>query len=230
MNKTTTRIAAAFAATALTITGASAAMAIEPNPQVMTISGNPALGQKMTITFAENYEIVGTYFDIWMCQDQTVIPNDNEVENGTCVPLTFWERGLVAGYSQQTTARTMSWVLQNTPTPALNPLSSDAPYLNDANEELPILPPDSENGWCDYAGWYLNVNDYSGGGNSNWSAAFSAEGCGDEPTPAPAPAPEPELANTGIDATTATTLGVFGALSVLSGVAVILFRRLKAQN
>lgn len=52
MNKATTRIAAALAATALTITGASAAMAIEPDPQVMTISGNPALGQKMTITFA----------------------------------------------------------------------------------------------------------------------------------------------------------------------------------
>lgn len=163
-----------------------------------------------------------------MCEDKNVIPNDLSLENGTCLPLTFWNRDAVANYSQQTTARTMSWVLQNTDSPALNPLSADAPYLGGAGEELPISPPDSENGWCDYAGWYLNVNDFSGGGNSNWSAAFSADGCGDEP--APAPAPEPELAKTGIDAATATTFGVVGLLSVMAGVAAMFSRRIKARN
>ena len=226
MKKSKLRLTAAVAAAALSFAGAGAAFAVEPDPQVMTLSGTPALGQKMTITFAQNYEIVGTYFDIWMCQDKDVIPNDNNPENGTCVPLTFWDRANVANYDQQTTARTMSWVLQNTASPALNPLNSDAPYLNSSSEELPISPPDSDNGWCDFVGWYINVNDYSGGGNSNWSEPFAAEGCGD----APAPAPEPELATTGLDAQATVAAASVGVLSLLSGIAVVLYRRRKAHS
>jgi hypothetical protein len=185
----------------------------------------------MTITFNNDYTIVGSYFDIWMCQDQNVIPNDLHDENGTCLPLTFWDRASVAGYDQQTTARSMSWVLQDSASPALDPLNSNAPFIDGNGDVLPIDPPADDNGdpisWCNFAGWYFNVNDYAEGGNSNWSTAFSAEGCGD---PAPAPVEEAALANTGVNPVAVGSISLIGLLAVVSGVGIVLYRRRKNNS
>ena len=226
MFKKVTLTALSLAAVAsLAVTGATPALAIEPNPQVMTISGTPALGQEMTITFDPNYTIVGNYFDIWMCQDKNVIPNDNEAENGTCVPLTFWDRALVPGYdgNEQTTARSMKWTLQDSPALAINPDTGQG-YIDASQEDAYIYPPSDEDdnpeSWCAYAGWFFNVNDYSGGGNSNWSEAFSTEGC-ETPTPTPGALPD-----TGSEA---GVTALASASLLLAGAIVFLVRRRLAK-
>jgi LPXTG-motif cell wall-anchored protein len=171
----------------------------------MSLTGIPSLNQTMTIQFNDGVTPVDTYFDIWMCPDKTVVPRDDG-DWGDCDVVTFWNRSDVEnfGYNAgQDPVLSMKWVLSTEPTPGLR-LNGD-PYLDAAGNPMEVTPPGYEEdepeqfgGWCEYDGWFFSVNDFEGGSNSNWSAAFNATGCDSAPAPEPAPeAPGTPIATAG---------------------------------
>lgn len=210
------------------------------NGYTMTLTGTPKLGETMTVQFNEGVTPVGEFFDIWICPDQTVLPNDNNDDNGQCEVVTFWLRAAVANFGTDTEAGqdpvlSMKWVLSSTPTPGLKP--NGDPYLTPDDATILVNPPgynseepETFGGWCQFDGWYFNVNDYSGGSNSNWSAPFEATGCDEPPAPGPEPGPitpaaRPELANTG----TYRPLGLWwGAAGLIALGATLLWVRRQA--
>jgi hypothetical protein len=150
----------------------------------MTLSTDAAVGTEMTIQFNEGVTPGGTYFDIWACPNQDVQPVDG-ADEGDCEPMTFFNRETVDGL-EASAVLAMKWVLGNEPTPSS--ALDGTPYLNGGVPYL-INPPGwdgdagapeaGSNGWCDYQGWYIIVNDFdSGEFHSNWSNAISASGCG----------------------------------------------------
>ena len=175
--------------------------------ETMTLTGDAVLGNNMTIAFKNGVDPVGTYFDVWMCPNKDVKPVDG-VEVGECEVVTFWERALVANYSQDTTALTMTWKLANEAVPGLV-AAGGASYLNGSGEPIMMGEPEADGGWCAYEGWFMIVNDYDGGAHSNWSPAIGAAGCSG-------------LANTGVDA---QQTGVLGLLTLLAGLGVVVARR-----
>jgi len=222
------RIMAAAAVSAALVLGSTApAFAVDPSPAIATLTGSATIGQPMTVAFNDSYTIYGNYFDIWACPNKDVLPIDLQAI-GDCVKMTFWERGQVASYDQQTTARSMKWVLSNESVDGLNP-SNDQPYLDGSGNPIKVDPPESDNGWCDYAGWYIIINDYdgyngndNGQGHSNWSDAISASGC-------TSAAPEASsLPNTGVN--TATIAGVFGAAAAFIAAGLLFVARRRRAN
>jgi LPXTG-motif cell wall-anchored protein len=151
----------------------------------------------MTIQFNNGVVPTGTFFDIFMCPDQTVVPRDNG-DRGECQVVTFWDRSDVENYGylqDQDPVYSMKWVLSTGPTNALR--LNGEPYLDSDGEPLLVYPPGYDEdepevfgGWCQFDGWFFSVNDFEGGNNSNWSSAFDAEGCNSAPADLPAaPAP-----------------------------------------
>jgi hypothetical protein len=172
----------------------------------MSLTGTPSLNQTMTIQFNNGVVPTGTYFDIFMCPDQTVVPTDDG-DSGDCQVVTFWDRSDVENYGylqDQDPVYSMKWVLSTGPTNALR--LNGEPYLDSDGEPLLVFPPGYDEdepevfgGWCQFDGWFFSVNDFQGGNNSNWSSAFDAAGCNSAPadlTAAPATT-SPTLATTG---------------------------------
>lgn len=183
----------------------------------MTPSGNFAMGEYMTISFNENELPYGDYFDIWMCPTTDLRPVDG-VEQGDCVPVTFWQRSSVANYDQNTSALTLTWQIANEDVAGLTS-EGGAAYLDSANGEISVSAVDGDGGWCQYEGWYLIVNDYDSNNNehglhSNFSEPLSAAGCS-EPA---------ALADTGVDAQPTGLIGVFALVTGLA-IAVVARRR-----
>jgi hypothetical protein len=79
---------------------------------VMTLTGDAVLGEYMTVAFKNGETPVGDYFDVWACPNKDVKAIDGG-EIGECAKMTFWHRGSVAGFVNETTALTMSWKLEN---------------------------------------------------------------------------------------------------------------------
>jgi LPXTG-motif cell wall-anchored protein len=181
--------------------------------ETMTLTGDAVLGNNMTIAFKNvaGNDPVGDYYDVWMCPNKDVKPVDLGV-TGDCVPVTFWNRALVANYSQNTTALTMTWKLANEPVPGLI-AAGGASYLDDIGEPITMDPPTEDGGWCAYEGWFMIVNDYYGGAHSNWSPAIGAAGCSE---------PAAGLANTGVDT---QQTGLIGLFALLAGLGVVVARR-----
>ena len=180
--------------------------------ETMTLTGDAVLGSPMTIAFKNGADPVGTYYDVWMCPNQDVKPVD-EVNEGDCFAVTFWNRADVASYNQNTTALTMTWTLANEQVPGLQSVGGN-PYLDSNGDPVLMDPPTEEGGWCAYEGWYIIVNDYDGGAHSNWSPALGAAGCSEAAA----------LADTGVDAQSIGLVGVFALMGGL-GVAVAMRRR-----
>jgi len=219
-------------ALAITIAGSTPALAVEPNPAVMDLTGTPKLGEYMTIAFKTGENPLGTYFDIWMCPNKDVLPIDSEVE-GDCTAVTFWQRSLVSGFpggDPQTVALSMKWLLADEEVPGLNP-SNDAAYLNNSAEPVNVPPADQEaGGWCAYEGWYIIVNDYGGDpltghGHSNWSEPFSSEGCSGADGGGASTLPD-----TGISSTAGIVAGSLGLATIAGGLLLVRARRLRANG
>jgi LPXTG-motif cell wall-anchored protein len=188
--------------------------AASANGFTMSLTGTPSLNQTMTVQFNNDVTPVGDYFDIWMCPNKDVVPRDGG-DRGDCDVVTFWSRSAVSNFGYdagEDPVLSMKWVLSTAPTPGLK--LNGEPYLDSDGDPILVAPPgyDDEDpeafgGWCQYNGWFFSVNDYNGGGNSNWSNAFDATGCdlppgpgpepGPQPAPEPGPSPQPELAKTG---------------------------------
>jgi LPXTG-motif cell wall-anchored protein len=181
--------------------------------ETMTLTGDAVLGNNMTIAFKNvaGNDPVGDYYDVWMCPNKDVKPVDLGV-TGDCVPVTFWNRAVVANYSQNTTALTMTWKLANEPVPGLI-AAGGASYLDGSGEPITMDPPTEDGGWCAYEGWFMIVNDYDGGAHSNWSPAIGAAGCSE---------PAAGLANTGVDT---QQTGLIGLFALLAGLGVVVARR-----
>ena len=228
-------------AIAITVAGATPAMAVEPDPPYMSLTGTPKLGEYMTITTIEN--LVGDYFDIFMCPNKDILPRDGVETGGECVAVTFWDRSLVDGWSRtptppaesQTVALNMKWLLSDELVPGLNP-SNNQPYLeSDGTRQILVEPPEAGS-WCEYAGWYLIVNDYgtyNGDGmgydrHSNWSEPFSTEGC-PEGSGGGSGAGSGALSETGVSSTAGTIAGSLGLAAIAGGLLLVRARRLRAQ-
>jgi hypothetical protein len=220
-------------AIAITIAGATPAMAVDPSPAVMDLTGTPKLGEHMTVAFKTGENPVGDYFDIWMCPNKNVLPVDGG-ETGDCVSPTFWPRSEVPGFpggDPQTIALSMKWLLADENVPGLNP-NTDAAYLSNSLEPINVAAPDqASGGWCAYAGWYIIVNDFDEGlngtggyGHSNWSEAFSSEGCTEG-----AGGGSNSLADTGASSTAGIVAGSLGLAAIAGGVLLVRARRLRAQ-
>ena len=198
----------------LDISGIPAAADPYDEAHSMTLTGDAVMGSPMTVSFKNGYDPVGTYFDVWMCPDKDVLPIDGVVE-GNCVAVTFWNRGEVANYDQNTTALTMTWTLANEAVPGKVSVGG-ANYLNGSGDPIMMDKPSDDNGWCAYEGWYIIVNDYQGGAHSNWSPALAAAGCSDQG------GSDGSLAATGVDAQPAGLLGLF---ALIGGLAVTVIAR-----
>ena len=221
-------------AIAITIAGAAPALAVDPNPAVMDLTGTPKLGEYMTVAFKTGDNPAGTHFDIWMCPNKNVLPKDGD-DVGDCVSPTFWPRNEVSGYpggDPQTVALGMKWLLADEDVPGLNP-STDAGYLTDGLEPVLVGAPDqASGGWCAYAGWYIIVNDFdeanglAGQGHSNWSEAFSSEGCAS----AAGGSSSGALSETGVSSTAGTIAGSLGLAAIAGGLLLVRARRLRVNG
>jgi hypothetical protein len=126
----------------------------------------------------------------------------------------------------------MKWLLADENVPGLNP-NTDAAYLSNSLEQIPVEAPDqASGGWCAYAGWYIIVNDFDEGlngtggyGHSNWSEAFSSEGC-----PEGAGGGSNSLADTGASSTAGLVAGSLGLAAIAGGVLLVRARRLPANG
>jgi hypothetical protein len=177
----------------------------------MTLTGDAVLGSDMTVAFKNGENPVGTYYDVWMCPNKDVKPIDLVIE-GDCVAVTFWDRGDVANYNQNSTALTMTWRLANEPVPGLV-APGGASYLDGSGNPILMDEPSDDGGWCAYEGWFIIVNDYDGGAHSNWSPALGAAGCSE---------PAAGLAITGADV---QQTGLIGLFALLAGLGVVVARR-----
>jgi LPXTG-motif cell wall-anchored protein len=183
----------------------------------MTLTGDAVLGSDMTVAFKNGEDPVGDYYDVWMCPNKDVKPID-EVNEGDCIAVTFWNRGVVANYDQATSAKTMTWLLSNDSEPGLI-AQGGASYLDSSGDPINMDPPTDDDGWCAYEGWYMIVQDYieadvpQTGGHSNWSPALGAAGCSE---------PAAGLANTGADV---QQTGLIGLFALLAGLGVVVARR-----
>jgi hypothetical protein len=216
-------------AIAITIAGATPALAVDPNPAVMDLIGTPKLGEYMTVAFKTGENPVGTDFDIWMCSNKDVLPIDGETDDiAACTAVTFWYRAGVGGWPggyPQTIALSMKWLLADENVPGLNP-NTDAAYLSNSLEPIPIEAPDqAAGGWCAFAGQYFIIHDFMGGGHSNWSEAFSSEGC-----PEGAGGGSNSLADTGASSTAGTIAGSLGLAAIAGGVLLVRARRLRVNG
>jgi hypothetical protein len=171
----------------------------------------------MTVAFKNGEDPVGDYYDVWMCPNKDVKPID-EVNEGDCIAVTFWNRGVVANYDQATSAKTMTWLLSNDSEPGLI-AQGGASYLDSSGDPINMDPPTDDDGWCAYEGWYMIVQDFieadvpQTGGHSNWSPALGAAGCSE---------PAAGLAITGADV---QQTGLIGLFALLAGLGVVVARR-----
>lgn len=192
--------------------------------ETMTLTGDAVLGNYMTIAF-KNVPLndpVGTYYDVWMCPDKNVKPVDLG-DTGNCIAVTFWDRGLVNNYSQNTTALTMTWQLSNESVPGLIS-QGGVSYLDANGDPINMDPPTEDGGWCAYEGWYMIVNDYDGGAHSNWSPAIGAAGCSE---PAAGSGAGAGLADTGLNL---QLTGLIGLFALLTGLGIVVTRRRGADS
>ena len=230
-------------AIAITIAGATPALAVDPDPPYMSLTGTPKLGEYMTITTIEN--LVGDYFDIWMCPNKDILPRDGVETGSECVAVTFWDRSAVDGWSRtptppaesQTVALNMKWQLSDEPVPGLNP-SNSQPYLTSDGGTIAVDPPEADS-WCEYAGWYIIINDYgtyNGDGegydrHSNWSEAFSTEGCPEgSGSGSGSGGGSGTLPDTGASSTAGIVAGSLGLAAIAGGVLLVRARRLRANG
>jgi hypothetical protein len=187
----------------------------------MTLTGDAVLGSYMTVAFKSGATPVGDFYDVWMCPNKDVKPVD-EVNEGECIAVTFWNRGVVANYDQTTSAKTMTWLLSNESQPGLI-AQGGASYLDSNGDAITMDPPSEDGGWCAYEGWYMIVNDYDGGAHSNWSPAIGAAGCSE-------PAAGSGLADTGINGQQTSLIAAFGLFTLLAGMGIAVTRRRGADS
>ncbi len=228
-------------ALAISIAGATPAMAVDPAPPYMSLTGTPKLGEYMTITTTENLK--GDFFDIWMCPNKDILPRVGVDTGSECVAVSFWERFLVDGWSRtppgfesQTVALNMKWLISDEFVPGLNP-SDSQPYLTSDGDTITVEPPEAGS-WCEYAGWYLIINDfgsYNGAdglgydAHSNWSEAFSTEGC-PEGSGGGSGGGSGTLPDTGASSTAGIVAGSLGLVAVAGGLMLVRARRLGANG
>lgn len=104
----------------------------------MTLTGSPTIGSTVTVESKVPGSLVGDDFDLWVCPDQTIRPDDNaaEGENGDCV----------GPFIQSRTGDSTTFLLGFDPE-----REGDDPEFWQAA--------------CDQ---YFVVHDYPNGGHSNW--------------------------------------------------------------
>lgn len=196
--------------------------------ETMTLTGDAVLGSYMTVAFKAGVDPVGDYYDVWMCPNKDVKPID-EVNEGDCIAVTFWNRGVVASYDQSTSAKTMTWLLSNESQPGLI-AQGGANYLDGSGEPINMDPPSEDGGWCAYEGWYMIVQDYidgdvaQTGAHSNWSPALGAAGCS-EPAAGGAALPD-----TGLNGQQTSLIAAFGLFALLAGLGIAVNRRRGADS
>jgi len=229
-------------AIAITVAGATPALAVDPSPAVMDLTGTPQLGEYMTVAFKNEDGIgngsrpVGDYLVIWMCPNKDVLPRAR-IETGECVSPTLWQRSAVSGWSiayPQTVALSMKWLLADEDVPGLNP-ANDVAYLDSNSQPITVGAPDQDaGGWCAFEGWYIIVNDFGsiGGtganGHSNWSEAFSNVGCSEDGSGS-AESGAGTLPDTGASSTAGIIAGSLGLAAIAGGLLLVRARRLRAN-
>jgi hypothetical protein len=228
-------------AIAITVAGATPALAVEPTVQNMVLSGTPKLGNYMIVTQKSGAQLDGEYFDIWMCPTKDLVPGDIPSMNefGDCVQVTNFERARVAGWdydaSPQTVALGLEWLLADEDVPAINS-TTEALYRDSENYPLSVGTPDADGAgsWCSFAGWYMIAIDYNDTtienfGHSNWSEAFSGEGC-PEGSSGGSGAGSGALSETGVSSTAGTIAGSLGLAAIAGGVLLVRARRLRVNG
>jgi hypothetical protein len=228
-------------AIAITIAGATPALAVEPTVQSMVLSGTPKLGNYMILAEKPGAQLGGEYFDIWMCPTKDLVPGDTLAmeEYGDCVQVTNFGRRDVAGWvdgaSPQTVALGLEWLLADEDVPAINS-TTEAPYRDSGNEPLSVQTPDAEGAgsWCSFADWYMIAIDYGdiaveNFGHSNWSEAFSSEGC-PEGSGGGSGSGSGALSETGVSSTAGTIAGSLGLAAVAGGLLLMRARRLRVNG
>jgi len=150
-------------------------------------SGTPSFGSEVTISFKQGETPVGNFFDIWVCGEDDYLAdnrpadptpfNSDTVSRFDCEYLTFWDRAAVVGYAADPsiTALSMKWTIGPEDSPALDPSSN--PYIGTTISEgvtrqLPVQGIDCSGYQGLEAPLYIIVNDWDGGGHSNWLGPF----------------------------------------------------------
>ena len=119
----------------------------------------------------------------------------------------------------------MKWLLADENVPGLNP-NTDAAYLSNSLEQIPVEAPDqAAGGWCAFTGQHFIIHDFMGGGHSNWSEAFSSEGC-----PEGSGGGSGTLPDTGASSTAGIVAGALGLVAVAGGLMLVRARRLGANG
>jgi len=228
-------------AIAITVAGATPALAVEPTVQNMVLSGTPKLGNYMIVTQKSGAQLGGEYFNIVMCPTKDLVPGDipSMTEFGDCVVPTIFDRARVAGWedfaSPQTVALGLEWLLADEDVPAINP-TTEALYRDSGNQPLSVERPDADGAgsWCSFAGWYMIAIDYNDFtveniGHSNWSEAFSGEGC-PEGSSGGSGAGSGALSETGVSSTAGTIAGSLGLAAIAGGLLLMRARRLRVNG
>lgn len=119
------------------------------DPFTMTLTGDPRVGSTVTVQSKVAGSLVGNDFDLWACPDTSVLPRAdaaNPADNGLCV----------GPYIQTRTGDSTSFFL-----------GYDA--ARDANNV------DAKDFWQATCDAYFVVNDYPGGGHSNWIGPINCD-------------------------------------------------------
>ena len=118
-----------------------------PNGTVtMTLTGTPGLGNELLVVFNDGVDPTGSDFDLWFCPDQTIFPDDGYDDDGR--PELNGE--CVGPFIQGQEGRSTTFT------------------LTEADFEPEVLPT--------LCGKSFIVNDYLGGGHSNWLGPWSCGG------------------------------------------------------
>ncbi len=113
------------------------------DPESMTLTGEAKLGSTVTVTAKVPGSLVGGDFDLWVCPDRTIYPDDDKGEkaNGDCFgPLIQPRDG----------ADAVTFLLD------FDPVRDE----ERAEEAIEF--------WKNVCDQYFIVHDFSGGGHSNW--------------------------------------------------------------
>jgi LPXTG-motif cell wall-anchored protein len=207
----------------------------------MVLSGTPKLGNYMILAEKPGAQLGGEYFDIWMCPTKDLVPGDtlDMEEFGECVSVTNFNRRDVAGWvdgaSPQTVALGLEWLLADEDVPAINS-TTEALYRDSGSQPLSVGTPDAEGAgsWCSFADWFMIAIDYNDFtveniGHSNWSEAFSAEGC-PEGSGGSGSSGAGSLPDTGASSTAGIVAGSLGLAAIAGGVLLVRARRLRTNG
>lgn len=165
-----------------------------PSPAVtMTLTGNAMIGSTVLVESIVPGSLIGGDFDLWACPNQDLLPRDDQDDelNGDCV----------GPFIQSRTGDSTTFLL------------GFDPVRDAGNEEA------AQDFWASICGKYFVINDYPGGGHSNWIGPVNCS---------PSATDNAELAQTG--SSSALVLGVAASSLVIAVLMVVMSRRARRSR